>query len=154
MSLTLGWKRQREGPRQGRIVRGASGGLAGAEGGAGVGEVRRRAGLVQRRVGTRGTQVKTDRTGVWDETRGNHPQRLVPAFLEGFSSRGDGANSLINGPCGSVGPLLSDAFSPPRDGSGRDVECSTPPARTERKNYLGGVLQCSPCRTNFILYQP
>lgn len=69
MSLTLGWKRQRDGPREGRIVRGASGGLAGAGGGAGVGEVRRRAGLVQRRVGTRGTQVKSDGTGVRDETR-------------------------------------------------------------------------------------
>lgn len=44
MSLTLGWKRQRDGPREGRIVRGASGGLAGAGGGAGVGEVRRQAG--------------------------------------------------------------------------------------------------------------
>lgn len=71
----LGRWRRREGPREGRIGRGASGGLAVAGDGAGVGGVRR-AGTAYSGVSRPGTQVKTD----GDETRRNHPQRLVPAF--------------------------------------------------------------------------
>lgn len=75
-----------------------------------MGEVRRRAGLVQRRVGTRGTQVKTDRTGVWDETRRDPKSTLklqVPDIVSMENDQGIVVELYVPRKCAATNRLIT-----------------------------------------------